>query len=67
MAKPVYRVRVDQSVELGSIQDWLIENCVATLNVAGPRQSSQPGIGEMAFDLLRRLLQTRSSERLFED
>ncbi|MFO1494875.1 MAG: putative molybdenum carrier protein [Lysobacterales bacterium] len=31
---------------------WLRENGIATLNVAGPRESKRPGIQEQSFALL---------------
>jgi hypothetical protein len=54
--KPLKRVRLDVSIELITIADWLAEHAVNDLNVAGPRESSEPGIYDEAFSFLTRLL-----------
>jgi hypothetical protein len=38
-----------------AIRRWLAEHDIRTLNVAGPRESSQPGIHDQALALLRRV------------
>lgn len=38
------------------VQDWLAANSLRVLNVAGPRESSQPGITKQATIFLRALL-----------
>jgi hypothetical protein len=53
--KPLMRVRLDQAIDLAAIQQWLCQSHIESLNVAGPRESSQPGIGSEAASLLRRL------------
>ncbi len=35
------------------VRDWIVQNSIATLNVAGPRESQSPGI----YDKTRRLLE----------
>ena len=42
------------------IQGWLVENSVRVLNVAGPRESSQPGIACQAAAFLRSLFGSTS-------
>lgn len=42
---------------------WLIEQQVRVLNVAGPRESTEPGIYEEAFELLSRLFGEAPSPR----
>lgn len=42
---------------------WLVEHGVQTLNVAGPRESSQPGIGAEARDFLKRLIEAWQSNQ----
>jgi hypothetical protein len=37
------------------IQRWLDVNSIVTLNVAGPSEASSPGIGDLAYSLLRRV------------
>ena len=39
-----------------TVADWLAENGVRVLNVAGPRESTQPGIHRAAADFLTRVL-----------
>ena len=38
------------------IQEWLASNSIRVLNVAGPRESSQPGIARQSATFLRTLL-----------
>ncbi|MBI1315122.1 molybdenum cofactor carrier [bacterium] len=40
---------------LDQLEQWLTENRIHTLNVAGPRESQQPGIYARASQLLRQL------------
>jgi hypothetical protein len=40
----------------GAVADWLREQGARTLNVAGPRESQRPGIGELAAEFLLREL-----------
>lgn len=41
---------------LDLLEQWLVENRIRTLNVAGPRESQQPGIHARACRLLKQLL-----------
>lgn len=45
------------------ILEWLAEHSIRVLNVAGPRESSQPGIARQAATLLRSLLTHPGSKR----
>lgn len=45
-----------RSAELDAARDWIAANGIEVLNVAGPRASKDPGIYELAADLLRDLL-----------
>lgn len=47
--------------DVGAVRNWVEMNRIETLNVAGPRESSAPGIQEQAADLLRHLLQLGSA------
>ena len=38
------------------IEPWLKENRISILNVAGPRESSQPGIYQQALEILKEAL-----------
>ena len=46
----------DADSALAAIERWLTVEKIATLNVAGPRESGAPGIQEKATVLMRRLL-----------
>ena len=45
------------------IHDWLEANSIRVLNVAGPRESSQPGIARQAAAFLRTLFGNSSTTR----
>ncbi len=62
-AKPVWRARLDSStLRAEQVQDWLSENSIQTLNVAGPRASSNPVIGQQAAEFLRNVLMNPPSK-----
>lgn len=44
--RPVCRVRLDRSNPWLPVMEWLQDNDIQVLNVAGPRESSNPGIGD---------------------
>jgi hypothetical protein len=54
--RPVLKIDL-QSVEpalvLPAVRDWIRQQSIRVLNVAGPRESSVPGIGDRARDFLR--------------
>lgn len=45
------------------VHDWLTENSIRVLNVAGPRESSQPGIARQATSFLRAVFGGNRSTR----
>jgi nucleoside-triphosphatase THEP1 len=49
---------VDLATEpaIEAIRRWIEQNRICILNIAGPRESKQPGIHEQAAAVLRRLL-----------
>ena len=53
--KPLFRVRIDRTADLNAIAQWISEHQVSVLNVAGPRESSQPGIQQRAKELVIKL------------
>ncbi len=59
--RPVLVIDLDGDREAGldAARRWLAETPVRTLNVAGPRESTAPGIYAEAADFLRRLLAVR--------
>ncbi|MBM4070460.1 MAG: molybdenum cofactor carrier [Planctomycetes bacterium] len=54
--KPWLVVDLEKPVRPAAVAKWVRENDVVTLNVAGPRLSSAPGIDEQAAAFLRKLL-----------
>ncbi|MEM8733923.1 MAG: putative molybdenum carrier protein [Planctomycetota bacterium] len=44
--RPVYRVRLERPGNWLPLIEWLQDTAITTLNVAGPRESSNPGIAE---------------------
>jgi hypothetical protein len=54
-AKLCLVVDLDRPTDLEEIRRWLLQSQVATLNVAGPRESQSPGIAAQAEQLLLRL------------
>lgn len=45
------------------IHDWMSANSIRVLNVAGPRESSQPGVARQAAAFLRALLHNTNPQR----
>lgn len=66
-ARPVLRIRLDQPVDVASIQQWIIDQRIHVLNVAGPRASSCPGIEVETAELLRRVFTQPRPGLLFDD
>lgn len=60
--RPYHLARLDgdDQDELRSVKCWLAEVNPETLNVAGPRESSSPGIRDRAWDFLLRILEPGS-------
>ncbi|MCG6943212.1 MAG: putative molybdenum carrier protein [Thiohalocapsa sp.] len=58
--RPLLQLDLDAAPEPDIIDAWLRGQGVRVLNVAGPRESEAPGIGDLALDLLRRLLAVES-------
>jgi hypothetical protein len=54
--KPCLVVDLTGVVDLCQLRDWLVEQQLEVLNVAGPRESTSPGIAEQARRLLVQLL-----------
>ncbi len=57
LGKPWLHVVADASVNqaVRQIQAFLSRHAVKILNVAGPRESEEPGVGQFAMDVLSRL------------
>jgi hypothetical protein len=54
--KPHRTVELPGDAEVGAVRGWLLEKGVRVLNVAGPRESQEPGIYAEARGFLARLL-----------
>jgi hypothetical protein len=58
--RPLYVVDLAREQSLEAVRAWLRENRIHVLNVAGPRESQQPGIGLQAAKFLRSVLEGRT-------
>ena len=56
LGKPLVSVDLEAATDAAQVRAWLAGQQVSVLNVAGPRESQAPGIGEQAGALLRRVL-----------
>ena len=54
MNKPLLVVDVERESSPHAIREWIERSGITVLNVAGPRESSQPGIHAEARELLKR-------------
>jgi len=54
-AKPYLVVQLDRDTTTAAIRQWAKDNHIRVLNIAGPRESKQPGLHERAFAFLCRL------------
>jgi hypothetical protein len=50
--KALMIVQLDQDYQVGAVIDWLNENQIQILNIAGPRESKISGIHDKAKELL---------------
>lgn len=55
MRKPCFVVDLTRRPRVSDVRTWLASNNICTLNVAGPRESSQPGIHALARRFLRQV------------
>ena len=54
--KPCLVINPTEATSAATVRAWLNEHAVTTLNVAGPRASTDPDIYELALGLLRKVL-----------
>jgi hypothetical protein len=59
--KPCLVVDLDKTPDAAKTRRWLRRAEIKVLNVAGPRESSCPGIGEQALRFLKQILRPRHS------
>jgi len=60
-AKSEYRIRIRSGLEIQALTDFLCSNKIEILNVAGPRESKEPGVYDWGLTMLRFLNQARDS------
>jgi hypothetical protein len=60
LGRPCHLVELGARARVVDLRDWLTAHRIRVLNVAGPRESTHPGIGAEAAALLRRLLTSRA-------
>ena len=56
MAKPCLVIQLEDQPDLKKITNWLTQNDIKTLNIAGPREDKRPGIYKQTISLLKKLL-----------
>jgi hypothetical protein len=54
--KPCLLVNLGKKADPSPVRQWIMENEIRVLNIAGPRESSCPGIRQAAFDFVCTLL-----------
>jgi hypothetical protein len=54
--KPLLLVDLCDDPQAASVRAWLVEHAVETLNIAGPRESTAPGIADQSRRFVLRLL-----------
>lgn len=55
-AKPLFQADLSQDIDSTEVLDWIVKHHVRVLNVAGPRESSAPGIATVCQRFLVDLL-----------
>lgn len=58
LRKPVFLLNLESTFDANEVFEWFRDCNVATLNVAGPRESSSPGINAQALEVLSKLFAT---------
>lgn len=56
MSRPVLRVDLREGARAEAVLEWVRENGIRVLNVAGPRESSRPGVYAEAVRFLAKAL-----------
>lgn len=56
--KPYLVVQLDRRPDVAEAAAWIVEHCIGTLNVAGPRESKHPGVYAAALAFLRQLFRS---------
>jgi hypothetical protein len=63
LGRPVLVLDLEQGPDPAEVPEWVEEKEVVVLNVAGPRESLQPGIREEAFAFLEKALKRAIGHR----
>jgi len=56
-AKPLLLIDLDQNMDHAAVRAWIETNKIATLNIAGPRESTCPGVYKRAMSFLREVFE----------
>ena len=56
-SKPCIVVDLDKENDFDSVRQWIRDNNITVLNIAGPRGSKNPAIYEQAVDFLKEIFQ----------
>jgi hypothetical protein len=59
--KPYLIVALDRSPDPKAVIDWIEQNRIHTLNIAGPREEGRPGIYDQVVNFLHKVFQNISS------
>ncbi len=54
--KPCLVVDLDDPPDPAGVDEWMVAHAIDVLNIAGPRESTHPGIGSRAMAYLERVL-----------
>jgi uncharacterized phage-like protein YoqJ len=60
--KPVLLIDFNTKPDLKNIIDWIVENNISVLNIAGPRESKNPGIYIKAKNIVSELIKSQLSK-----
>lgn len=55
--KPVLQVNLEFTQSFDVIYSWIIKNGIQTLNIAGPRESNNPGVYSKTLNFLKNFLE----------
>lgn len=55
--KPYFSIDISLNVDPVIVRNWLFDNAILTVNVAGPRESNCPGIYQQSKEILSKILQ----------
>ena len=54
-AKPFLVLKLAEKSDLKKFKDWMVNNRIKTLNIAGPRESNEPGVYQFVLNFLNNL------------